>query len=312
MSRVLRLLQVQRVQSCLQQAFFNWAKKEIRVLRPKSISTFLKAHAKFIIKSSTFSPVLLKFKEPAALLVFSAASVGAAAMADAELSSQADQLYEQMEYAKIVEMLEPKKECDDVELLWRLARAMYEQHKRLGSDAEKLSYLQQGKVTVERAMQLNDKHPNCHKWMAIYLNAITKLQGSRAQIEQGQVIKGHMLKACEYGPSDPTNWHLIGMWAFTVADISWTMRKLAQVIFGEPPKATFQEALEYFLKAEEAQPGSYSMNLLMIAKSYQKLKDNDNAIVYLKKTRDYPVKTMDDQQAHKEAVDLLKYLGVKD
>ena len=47
------------------------------------------------------------------------------------------------------------------------------------------------------------------------------------------------------------------MWAFTVADISWTMRKLAQVIFGEPPKATFQEALDYFLRAEQARPGSY-------------------------------------------------------
>ena len=80
-----------------------------------------------------------------------------------------------------------------MELLWRLARAVYEQYKRLPSDAEKLARLQQGRVTVERAMQLNDKHPNCHKWMAIYLNAITKLQGSRAQIEQGQVIKGHML-----------------------------------------------------------------------------------------------------------------------
>ena len=80
-----------------------------------------------------------------------------------------------------------------MELLWRLARAVYEQHKRLGSDADKLTRLQQGEAIVQRAMQLDEKHPNCHKWMAIYLNAITKLQGSRAQIEQGQVIKGHML-----------------------------------------------------------------------------------------------------------------------
>ena len=80
-----------------------------------------------------------------------------------------------------------------MELLWRLARAVYEQHKRLATDAEKLARLQEGLTTVQRAMQLNDRHPNCHKWMAIYLNAITKLQGSRAQIEQGQVIKGHML-----------------------------------------------------------------------------------------------------------------------
>ena len=38
------------------------------------------------------------------------------------------------------------------------------------------------------------------------------------------------------------------------------------------------------------------MNLLMIAKSYQKLKDNENTIKYLKMTREYPVKTLDDEQ----------------
>ena len=34
----------------------------------------------------------------------------------------------------------------------------------------------------------------------------------------------------------------------------------------------------------------------MIAKSYQKLKDTENTIKYLKMTREYPVKTLDDEQ----------------
>jgi len=248
-----------------------------------------------------------------ALLAPTLALVKAAKMADGDqLKQQADEYYEQMEYAKIVELLEPAKESGDVELLWRLARAMYELHKPLSTDAAKLAHLEQGLTVVQRAMSVDERHPNCHKWMAIFLNAISKLQGSRAQIEQGPVIKEHMLKACELAPSDPTNWHLLGMWAFTVADISWTMRNLAKMIFGEPPKASFQEALDYFLKADEAKPGSYSMTLLMIGKSHHKLKDNENAIVYLKRTRDYPVKTTDDEQAHKEALDLLKNLGVKE
>ena len=40
------------------------------------------------------------------------------------------------------------------------------------------------------------------------------------------------------------------------------------------------------------------MNLLMIAKSYEKLKDKENTIKYLKMTREYPVKTLDDQQVN--------------
>lgn len=232
-------------------------------------------------------------------------------MASASVSQTADELYSNQQYEQVVQTLTPFKDGDDVELLWRWARVQYELFKTMASDADKLTHLQLHFPTVQRALQLNEKHPNCHKWMAIYMNAISKLQGSRAQIERSVEIKTHMLKACELGPDDPTNWHLIGMWAFTVADISWTMRKLAQVIYGTPPSATFQEALDYFLKAEEAKAGSYSMNYLMVGKCYQKLKDNENAIKYYKLARDYDLKTTDDKQAHKESLDLLKSLGVK-
>lgn len=46
------------------------------------------------------------------------------------------------------------------------------------------------------------------------------------------------------------------------------------------PSGTYEEALEHFLKAEEKKPNFYSMNLLLIAKCYQNLKNNEKAKEY--------------------------------
>ena len=82
---------------------------------------------------------------------------------------------------------------DDVGLLWRLARANYELQKGLPSDSARLAALQSTFSVAERALAVDSGDANAHKWMAIYLNAITKIQGSKAQIEKGSVIKDHMM-----------------------------------------------------------------------------------------------------------------------
>ena len=86
-----------------------------------------------------------------------------------------------------------RQNSDDVGLLWRLARANYELQKSLSSDSAKLEALQGTFSVVERALTIDSEDPNAHKWVAIYMNAITKIQGSKAQIEKGQAIKEHML-----------------------------------------------------------------------------------------------------------------------
>lgn len=85
----------------------------------------------------------------------------------------------------------------------------------------------------------------------------------------------------ELNPNDPTNWHLLGNFAFGLADMPWYQRKVVSAIFATPPTGTYEEALENFLKAEETKPNFYSMNLLFIGKCYQRLKNKEKAKEYL-------------------------------
>lgn len=95
---------------------------------------------------------------------------------------------------------------------------------------------------------------------------------------------------------------------FAFAELPWYQRKVAAVIFASPPTATYEEALEFFLKAEEVDPNFYSKNLLMLGKTYMMLRDDEHAATWLRKACDYPALTDEDKQVRKEALDLLKKL----
>ncbi|XP_034718655.1 regulator of microtubule dynamics protein 1-like [Etheostoma cragini] len=96
---------------------------------------------------------------------------------------------------------------------------------------------------------------------------------------------------------------------FAFAELPWYQRKVAAVIFSSPPTSTYEEALGFFLKAEEVDPDFYSKNLLMLGKTYMGMKDKQKALFYLTKAKEYPAHTLEDKAVHKEAVDLLKKLG---
>lgn len=117
--------------------------------------------------------------------------------------------------------------------------------------------------------------------MAVLLDAKCELVGIKERIYQLENVKKHMEKAVELNPDDPTNWHLLGNFAFGLADMPWYQRKIVSAIFATPPTGTYEEALENFLKAEETKPNFYSMNLLFIGRCYYNLKDKEKAKEYL-------------------------------
>lgn len=226
------------------------------------------------------------------------------------LIKKTDKLYQELDFRKIYALLLPYKDDDDDEVLWRLGRAAFELAKLCRKQEERQKLNREALSYVERAVYINENNFAAHKWLAILLDVCSEYDGTKARIAHSLDVKYHIQKATHLNPQDGTSYYLLGMWCFSFADLPWYQRKMAAVLFATPPTSSYEEALEAFLLAERAEPKFYSMNLLMLGKTYLKLGELENAIRYLLQVKKYPLKTEDDKMAHKEAMDLLGSLGV--
>ena len=174
-----------------------------------------------------------------------------------EVIKRADQFYEEHSYKKLRDLLLKYKNVDNAEILWRLARAEYEMAKLASSYIEQKHLNLEAYSYVERALALDGNNFAVHKWMFILLDKKSSYEGIKERISQSFIVKRHIEKACELNPSDPTSFHLLGYYCFAVSQLPWYQRQIASTLFATPPTSSYEEALTYFLKAEEIEPNFY-------------------------------------------------------
>ncbi|XP_041375817.1 regulator of microtubule dynamics protein 1-like isoform X3 [Gigantopelta aegis] len=225
---------------------------------------------------------------------------------DQSVIETADQLYKGNQMIKLYDFLLGYSDSNNGDIAWRLARATCDKAKLTGDKTERKKLMYEAFDLAQKALTLDENNSSCHKWYAILLDYKGEYEGTKFRISHSYEMKEHFLKAMELNPKDATTIHSIGVWCFAFADLPWYQRKLAAALFATPPSSTYEEALHYFEKAEEVEPDFYSMNLLMLGKTHLRLGNKEQALIYLARARNYPVKTPDDEQAHKESADLLK------
>uniref|UniRef100_A0A8C6T4I1 Regulator of microtubule dynamics protein 1 n=1 Tax=Neogobius melanostomus TaxID=47308 RepID=A0A8C6T4I1_9GOBI len=227
-----------------------------------------------------------------------------------ELLEQADYLYSSAETEKLYQLLLQHKDRDDAEFLWRLARATRDMSRRPDTTADKKKQLvYESNECAKKALEKDEKCFAAHKWFAICLSDIGDYEGIKVKLGNSYIIRDHLQRAIELNPKDATSMHILGIWCFSFAELPWYQRKVAAVIFASPPESSYEEALDYFLKAEAVDPNFYSKNLLMLGTTYLRMNDKEKAKMWLTKAKDYRPLTLEDQEVHKEAADMLKSLG---
>ncbi|XP_014679400.1 PREDICTED: regulator of microtubule dynamics protein 1-like isoform X3 [Priapulus caudatus] len=230
---------------------------------------------------------------------------------DDEIVEMADNLYDHHEVDKLYEFLSQYKDSKNDEIQWRLARAASDKSKKETDETKKKELTYEGLHHAEIAVKLNENNFAAHKWYAAQLAYVGFYGNFKIQIQNSYIVRDHFGKAIALNPQDATSIHSLGYWCFVFADMPWYQRKIASMLFATPPTSTYEEALKYFLDAENVDPNFYSMNLTMLGKTYMRIGNKKMALLYLSKAHEYPVKTEDDKDAHKEAGELLASLGVK-
>uniref|UniRef100_A0A8C6DUV4 Regulator of microtubule dynamics protein 2 n=1 Tax=Moschus moschiferus TaxID=68415 RepID=A0A8C6DUV4_MOSMO len=169
---------------------------------------------------------------------------------------------------------------DEIEFIWRFARAYGDMYELSTNTQEKKHYANIGKTLGEKAIMRAPKNGYCHLWYAVLCGYVSEFEGLQNKINYGYRFKEHLDKAIEFLPEEPFLYYLKGRYCYAVSKLSWIERKMAATLFGNIPSSTVQEALQNFLKVEELQSGFSKSNYMFMAKCYADLNQIDNAVKF--------------------------------
>uniref|UniRef100_A0AC11AKS3 Uncharacterized protein n=1 Tax=Ovis aries TaxID=9940 RepID=A0AC11AKS3_SHEEP len=189
---------------------------------------------------------------------------------------------------------------DEIEFIWRFARAYGDMYELSTNTQEKKHYANIGKTLGEKAIMRAPKNGYCHLWYAVLCGYVSEFEGLQNKINCGYRFKEHLDKAIEFLPEEPFLYYLKGRYCYSVSKLSWIERKMAATLFGSIPSSTVQEALQNFLKVEELQPGFSKSNYMFMAKCYADLNQIDNAVKFCNLAMLLPCITKEDEDAQKE------------
>ena len=134
---------------------------------------------------------------------------------------------------------------------------------------------------IEKAFNIEPDNPDILKWYVITLGKTVEEDTIRNQIEQSKNIKNIALKVIDLLPDDEFCYSIMGQWHYKLADLGIASRRIASILFSEPPKGSFEEA-QYFFEKSLERNSDYIGTYYWLGKTYLKLNNEQKAIELFK------------------------------
>ena len=220
-----------------------------------------------------------------------------------------DALHDASEYeTELVQLEELSAEfSEDVEILWRLAQVHFDIADQTEDEEVHKAHFYPGFEVAKLAVQTDPNSARANHWYATLIGKIGMMEGTKQKIINSYDVEEYGLKAIELDPTYDGSLHLLGRWHYELADLSWIERTVAKIVYETPPKASFEESVEFYKKAIEAKPDEVR-HYLWIGKALIKLKDKDEAKRYLLTATEMTPQDDADRLMQKEAAELLTKL----
>eukprot|EP00667_Euglena_gracilis_P020518 EG_transcript_22242 len=216
--------------------------------------------------------------------------------------AEVDQLQEEGKVQQLYDQLDSamKQQRDNSDVVWRYARACYLQAEEKEDTEWKKSYFEKGLAEARRCVEIDPKNGLGHKWVGILLGRTGDFIPTKEKIANAFTIKDCFVKALEQNPSDPTLYHCLGQWCYTVASVSWLEKKAASLLFATPPESTFEEAEKNYLKAVELNP-SFMDSAYALGEVYEAMKRKADAKSWYTKCLSIPAPSNKELRLQAEA-----------
>ena len=161
-------------------------------------------------------------------------------------------------------------------------------------EAKKKEYFNGAKRLAEYAVKIKPNDAESNFVMAAAVGRAAEYLSTKERVASSTTIKKHAEAALAANPNHPGANHVMGMWHYRVANLSWAERSAANIIFGGIPKgASNENAVKYISKAISLRPDYilYVHDLGLVYKAMEKYSD---AISTFKKAVNMKSLTKDD------------------
>jgi tetratricopeptide (TPR) repeat protein len=235
------------------------------------------------MSSMIFSVYVKSFAATTAFIVLCATVCASARAETADELIKAGEIYDlklqapaALSFYLSAERLEPK----NVHLLVCIAR----QYRHLMADApSREEKLKLGAIALEysqRAAALAPGDSEAQLAPAISYGKLLPLQSLREQAQESRYIKQGAEKAIKLDPQNDLAWHVLGRFHMVLASVTGIKRAMAQLMFGELPAASNEDAVKCFKKAIEINP-TRLMHYIELGQTYAQMGRAADARVFI-------------------------------
>eukprot|EP00301_Raphidiophrys_heterophryoidea_P019417 c4356_g1_i1.p1 GENE.c4356_g1_i1~~c4356_g1_i1.p1 ORF type:complete len:239 (+),score=72.77 c4356_g1_i1:39-719(+) len=189
---------------------------------------------------------------------------------------------------------------DNVDVLWRAARAIYEwAASQQEGTAEKKALVLEAAEVGKKALDLAPERWETNKWAAITIGRKGDYADTKEKIQNAFLIKEWATKALEKHPDDWTLNHVLGMWHFQIASTGFIQRQIASALFATPPTSTYEEAIPFLEKADQLFPNPRSR--FSLGETYEKLGNKAKATEWYAKSLEVEAASQEGKDLQEQA-----------
>lgn len=195
----------------------------------------------------------------------------------------------------------------NVQALWKAAELTSRIGNRLKDAKQRVAPLTEGRKYADEALAADPFSADAHYAAASTAARLATVTSGKEKARHLRDMKFYADTALRINPKHARALYTMGKWHYEVFNLNVTEKAAVKVLFGGMPKATIEDAIEYFEKARTADP-LLIVNYLDLANAYVKNHRTDKAIEVLNRMVKLPPKTEDDNQYKAQGKKLLDSL----
>ncbi len=142
------------------------------------------------------------------------------------------------------------------------------------TDEQKIGYFTKALNLSGKAIEIDPNNGYGYERKSLAFGGLASLQGLKEKVQLADSVRIYAEKALEINPNGRTL-HILGRWHYEVSQFGGFTRFFARLFFGTAPKASYEEALDYFSQAGELE--DFPVHHYWIALTHLKMKNKEAA-----------------------------------